>query len=269
MNTGDASFRFLFIGDIVGRPGRNFVLKNVSSWKEQEGVDFVIANAENAAGGMGLTRTLAEELFAAGLDGLTLGNHVWDQRGFEKDIDALEYVCRPANLPEGAPGRPYLILEKKGIRLGVFTLLGAHNMGIESRCSYLVAESVIKDLKSKVDAFFVEIHAELTAEKQAHGFLLDGQAAAVVGTHTHVPTADVRLLPQGTAFQTDVGMTGVRQSIIGFDPGPILEKIRDSLPRRWAVAEGPAHMDGIVVEVGLPSGLALSARRVEFNESHV
>ena len=260
------SFKVLFIGDIVGRPGRTLVINQVKAWRQAEGLDFIVANGENAAGGMGLTKALAEELLAAGLDGITLGNHVWDQRGFEKEIDSLERVCRPANLPTGAPGRPYLILEKNGFRLAIFTLLARHNMGMTTQDSYFVGEALLETLQGQADAIFVEIHAELTAEKQAHGLVFDGRVAAVVGTHTHVPTADVRILPKGTAYQTDVGMTGVRQSSIGFDPEAILAQAKDSLPRRWSVAEGATHMDGIIVEIEAKTGLAIAAKRVEWHE---
>ena len=256
------SIKVLFIGDIVGRPGRTLLIEKLGAWRKAYAIDIVLANAENAAGGMGLTKATAEELLAAGIDAITLGNHVWDQRGFEKDIDTLPSVCRPANLPEKAPGSSYVIVEKGGFRLAVFTLLGRHNIGMEVQDSREIADRLLKDLKDKVDAFFVEIHAELTAEKQIHGIYLEGRVAAVVGTHTHVPTADERILPGGTAFQTDVGMTGVRYSIIGFDPKPILEKSQDGLPRRWSVADGVAHLDGIVVTINIENGLAESCQRV-------
>jgi len=258
----DVYVRALFIGDIVGRPGRLLVLDQIKQIKEQYRIQIAIANAENAAGGMGLTAEIAHELHAAGIDAITLGNHVWDQRGFEQDIDTLPYVCRPANLLPQAPGRPYLIVEKNGFKLCIFTLLGRHNLGIEVDQAAKTADQLIHQLKDQVQAFFVEIHAELTAEKQMMGLYLDGRVAAVVGTHTHVPTADERILPKGTAFQTDVGMTGVRQSVIGFDAEPILAKLKDGLPRRWEVAQGDAHIDACMVDIDPQTGLAISFQRL-------
>lgn len=256
--------QILFIADIVGRPGRNLILKHLQQWKTQYQLDFIFANAENAAGGMGLTKALAIELHKAGIDGITLGNHVWDQNGFSEDINHLPFVCRPANLAVDAPGASYLTIEKNNFKVSIFTLLARHNMAIAAQNSSAIGDNLIHTLSSQCDAILIEIHAELTAEKQIHGYYFDGRATAIFGTHTHVPTDDVRILPKGSAFQTDVGMTGIRQSIIGFDPEPILTQIKDGLPRRWKVAEGEAHLDGLILTLDPHTKQVIQAKRVEW-----
>ena len=259
--------RVLFIGDLVGRPGRTFVSKNIDALKRHAGADILVANAENAAGGFGLTAPIAKELTEAGLDGLTLGNHIWDHAGFDQDIDHLERVCRPANLPDQCPGKPYLIIEKDGFRLGVITVLGTHFMNIKASCPFKKADDLMRELEGQVDAFLVEMHAETTAEKMGLGWFLDGRAALVVGTHTHVPTADGRILPRGTAYLTDAGMTGPYDSSIGCTIEPIIAKLQDGMPRRYVVASDNVQLWGCAVDIDPKTGLATHFESVCIKEN--
>jgi metallophosphoesterase (TIGR00282 family) len=240
--------KILFIGDIVGRPGRDIVAAEVPRLRAELGLDLVIANAENAAAGAGLNGGLAKAILAAGVDVITLGDHVWDQRGFETEIGTLERVCRPANLPASCPGRDHVIVEGKGVRLAVFTVLGRTFMGLKAECPFLAADTMLAKLGGAADAAFVEIHAEATSEKQALGRHLDGRAVAVVGTHTHVPTADAAVLPRGTAFLCDAGMTGPYDSVLGREVAPVVARFLDGMPRKFGVAEGDVRLSGVVVE---------------------
>jgi len=240
--------KLLFIGDIVGRPGREFISERLRRLRTEIGVDFVIANAENAAAGAGLTGSVAKYLLLDGIDAITLGDHIWDQKGFETEIGQLERICRPANLPAACPGRDHLILEKDGFRLAVFTVLGRQYLNMKSECPFLASDRMLAQLQGKADAVFVEIHAEATSEKQSLGWYLDGRALAVIGTHTHVPTADACVLPKGTAFQCDAGMTGPYASVLGRLIEPVVQKFLDGMPRRFPVAEGDVRIAGVLLE---------------------
>jgi metallophosphoesterase (TIGR00282 family) len=240
--------KLLFIGDVVGRPGREIIAERLLRLRNELGLDFVIANGENAAAGAGLTGAVARTMLDAGVVALTLGDHIWDQKGFEAEIAGLERVCRPANLPSACPGRDHIILEKDGFRLAIFTVLGRQYLGMKSECPFLASDRMLGQLASRADAVFVEIHAEATSEKQALGWYLDGRAAAVVGTHTHVPTADASVLPKGTAFLCDAGMTGSYLSVLGRVIEPVVAKFLDGMPRRFPVAEGDVRLSGVVVE---------------------
>ncbi len=255
--------KILFLGDIVGRPGRNFVIERVASLREDYGADIVIANAENSAGGAGMTKKIADSLIAAGVDAITLGDHVWDQKNFENEIDQLERVCRPANLPEQNPGSTHLIVEKDGFRLGIFTVLGRNYLALKSSCPFRMADAKLEELKSQCDAVFVEAHMEATSEKIALGWSLDGRAAAVVGTHTHVPTADGRVLPAGTAYLTDAGMCGPYTSVLGREVDQVVATFLDGMKRRFPVAEDDVRIAGCLIEVDAGTGLSLSFQRVE------
>lgn len=240
--------KLLFIGDVVGKPGREAVVATVARLREERGLDFVIANAENAAAGAGLTGTIARTLLEAGVDAITLGDHVWDQKGFEAEIPTLDRVCRPANLPAGNPGRDHLVLEKNGFRLLVFTVLGRSFMGLKAECPFLGADALLQRLSGQYDGALVEIHAEATSEKQALGWHLAGRVTAVLGTHTHVATADAALLRGHTAFQCDVGMTGPHESVLGREIAPVVGRFLDGMPRRFEVATGDNRLSGTVVE---------------------
>ena len=209
--------KLLFIGDVVGRPGRELIQERLVKLRIDRGIDFVIANAENAAAGAGITGAIAKSLLESGVDAITLGDHVWDQRGWETEITRVDRVCRPANLPSKCPGWDHQIIEARGFRVAVFTVLGRTFMNLKADCPFQTADRMIGQLKGQADAIIVEIHAEATSEKQALGWYLDGRVTAVLGTHTHVPTADARVLPKGTAFMCDVGMTGPYASVLGRD----------------------------------------------------
>jgi hypothetical protein len=242
--------KLLFIGDIVGRPGRDIINEKLRRLRTELGLDFVIANGENSAAGSGITGAIARSLLEAGVDAITLGDHVWDQRGWEQEITQIERVCRPANLPRSNPGWDHLIIEARGFRVAVFTVLGRHFMGTKADCPFLAADRMIEQLRSQADAIIVEIHAEATSEKQALGWYLDGRVTAVLGTHTHVATADACILPKGTAFMCDVGMTGPYHGVIGREIDPVVGKFVDGLPRRFEIASGDRRISGALIEIG-------------------
>lgn len=259
-----ASMKLLFIGDIVGKPGRDIVAARIPALRAELGLDFVVANGENSAAGSGITAAIVRSLLESGVDAITLGDHVWDQKGWEADIGKFEQVCRPANLPQACPGRTRVILEANGFRLAVFTVLGRNFVGMKGECPFLEAD---RQYQASVgaglaDAAFVEIHAEATSEKQAMGWYFDGRALAVLGTHTHVPTADASVLPGGTAFMCDVGMTGPYESVLGRDIKAVIERFLDGMPRRFPVAEGDVRLSAALVEFDPASKRALSCELV-------
>lgn len=241
--------KLLFIGDIVGRPGRDIIAEKLGKLRSDHSLDFVIANGENSAAGNGITGTIARSLLEMGIDAITLGDHVWDQRGWESEITQIDRVCRPANLPSSNPGWDHLIIESRGFRVAVFTVLGRQFMGPKVDCPFLCSDRMIEQLRAQADAIIVEIHAEATSEKQALGWYLDGRVTAVVGTHTHVPTADATILPKGTAFICDLGMTGSYRSVLGRQIEPVVAKFVDGLPRKFEVATEDVRLSGVVIEI--------------------
>ncbi len=241
--------RILFIGDVVAKSGRRILSENLKSIRENLGIDFVIVNAENAAGGNGITKNIAETMFRYGIDAITLGDHTWDQRCFENEIDSIENLCRPANIPMGNPGRDYVILEKDGVKLAVFSLLGQTLMKIKSDCPFAAADRMIEKLAPISDLIFLDFHAETTSEKVSMAWHLDGRAQAVIGTHTHIPTNDARIFPQGLAFQTDAGMTGPWNSCLGREWGNILKRFIDGRPHQFLVAEGDDRICGTIIDI--------------------
>ncbi|MGF1484008.1 MAG: TIGR00282 family metallophosphoesterase [Opitutales bacterium] len=258
--------RLLFLGDIVGKPGRRYLKQRLARLREELRADLVVVNGENSAGGSGLTGAMAEELHGAGADVITLGDHVWDQRGFDGEIDRLERVCRPANLPENCPGKRFVVAEAAGLRLGVFTVLGRTFMNMKAECPFLCADRMLQNHRDAADVWFVEAHAETTSEKCALGWYLDGRASLVAGTHTHIPTADGRILPRGTAYITDVGMSGPYASCLGRDIQPVILRFLDGMPRRFTVAEEDVRLCGCLVQIDPKSGAATHFERVEVRE---
>ena len=253
----------------MGRPGRAFLKTHLNGIRKRLNVDLVFANGENAAGGAGITAKTADEIRKAGVDAITLGDHVWDQMNFDREIDQLEFVCRPANLPASNPGRDYLVLNSADFRVGLFTVLGRTFMGPKVACPFETADRLIEKLKSETDAIVVEIHAETTSEKEAIGWHLDGRVNLVFGTHTHVPTADGRILKGGTAYQSDLGMTGPRESVLGREIEPCIGRFVDGLPRKCPVAQGDVGTQGCVLEIDTDSGAARSFERVEIREDEL
>ncbi len=252
--------KLLFIGDIVGRPGREIVADRVRRLRTEHALDFVIANAENAAAGAGITGAVARSILECGVDALTLGDHVWDQRGWENEITQLDRVCRPANLPRACPGWDHLVIEARGFRVAVFTVLGRSFMNMKAECPFAAADRMIEQLRAQADAIIVEMHAEATSEKQALGWHLDGRVTAVLGTHTHVPTADACVLPKGTAFICDVGMTGPYASVLGREVKPVVERFLDGMPRRFDVATGDVRLSAALIEIDASKA---TARKIE------
>jgi 2',3'-cyclic-nucleotide 2'-phosphodiesterase len=241
--------KLLFIGDIVGRPGREIVEERVPRMRRELGLAFVIANGETAAAGAGITGLIARSLLESGVDALTLGDHVWDQRGWEADIAQMDRVCRPANLPASCPGLDHVLIEARGFKVAVFTVLGRQFMNMKAEDPFLCADRMVERLRGQADSIIVEIHAEATSEKQALGWHLDGRVTAVLGTHTHVPTADACVLPKGTAFLCDVGMTGPHASVLGREVAPVIARFMDGMPRRLEVATGDVRMSAAFVEI--------------------
>jgi len=257
--------RILFIGDIVGKPGRDLIRTGLAALVDHHGVDFVIANAENAAGGFGITREIGDQLLDAGVDVMTSGNHIWDKR------EALDYVgveprlLRPANYPAGVPGNgSYLARTRGGVSVGVINVMGRVFM-VNIDDPFAVVLRHVETLRPRARIVFVDFHAEATSEKLAMGWHLDGKVTAVVGTHTHVQTADERILPQGTAYLTDAGMTGPHDSIIGVEIEPALSRFLNALPSKFATATANPRLNGVVVEADEATGRAVDIERISYS----
>ncbi len=256
----------LFIGDVVGKVGRRLLAEKLRRLQAEVGADFTVANVENAAGGFGLTDAVWAELRRLPIDAYTSGNHIWDKRETTAILDGEPRLLRPANYPPGNPGRGFCVQESRsGVPVGVINLQGVTFMTpIES--PFAVAERVLAEIGDSARVIVVDMHAEATSEKQAMAWHLDGRVSAVLGTHTHVPTADERLLPRGTAAITDVGMTGPYEGIIGFKPRGVLERFLLATPRSFEPATRGGALCGVVVEVDEGTGKALAIRRVRVAE---
>ncbi|MDR2737733.1 MAG: TIGR00282 family metallophosphoesterase [Puniceicoccales bacterium] len=255
------TLKILYLGDIVGRPAREFIATNLQSIKKINDIDAIIANAENATSGAGITAEHAELLHSSGIDLMTLGDHVWDRYNFEHGIDDLEYICRPANLPEECPGRDFVVLEKNGVKIGVCILLGRHFMKINAECPFAAIAKLMRKNRSGVDIFLTEVHAEATSEKIALGWHLDGKVSAILGSHTHVQTADERILPNGSAYITDLGMCGPHESVIGREILPVINTMRLGMPQKFEVATNDVRLNGAVLTIETASGTAKKISR--------
>jgi metallophosphoesterase (TIGR00282 family) len=248
--------KILFIGDIFGAPGRRIVADHVRDIVKSQGIDVAIANAENSAGGFGITPAIAEDLFNLGFDALTSGNHIWDKREIYDYLGRTHRLLRPANYPHETPGRGLVVVKD----CAIINLQGRVYMP-DTDCPFRTADRLLAELDPAVRVRFVDFHAEVTSEKIALGWYLDGRVSAVIGTHTHVPTADTRILPGGTAYQTDVGMTGPYDSVIGVEKAPILQKFLTSMPVRMEAAKSGVELHSVIIDVDETTGKAKSIRR--------
>jgi len=256
--------KILFIGDIVGSPGRKIVHDRLADILAQRGIDLCIINCENAASGFGVTPKIVEELFASGADVLTSGNHIWKRKEIIDFFPEEPRLLRPANFPSGSPGSGlYVGQAKNGVGCAVLNLQGRTFMAANDD-PFRTATLELKRILPEVKVIVVDMHAEATSEKMAMGWYLDGKVSAVLGTHTHVPTADERVLPGGTAFITDVGMTGPHDSVIGMEKEGILQHFLDGMPSRFVVAQGDIQMNSVLIDVDESSGHARSISRLKF-----
>ncbi len=258
--------RLLCIGDVVGAPGRRLLYEGLPKICADGAIDCVIVNAENVAAGSGLTAPLYEKVISYGVDLVTLGDHIYRRREIFPVLEQSERCVRPANLPAGAPGREYAICQtQSGHRVAVVSLLGRLFMKLPVNCPFAAADRVLAALPKDVKIIVVDVHAEATSEKIAMGWHLDGRASVVVGTHTHVPTADERILPKGTAYITDLGMTGPHDSILGRNKDRVLSAMISGVPNKFDVADGDPQLHGVITTVESETGRATSIERIRFH----
>lgn len=258
--------RLLLIGDIVGKPGRQIVLRALAGLKIEQSLDFVVANAENAAGGSGLTPDIYRELIDGGVDCITMGDHVFRRREIYAVLQNEPRIVRPANYPDEAPGRRFTVLSTAaGVQVGVINLLGRVFMQPVD-CPFHAVDRVLAEMPPDVKCLLVDMHAEATSDKQLMGRHLDGRVSAVLGTHTHVPTADEQLLPGGTAFQCDVGMAGPHDGILGRRADRVLETARTFRPTHFEVAKGDLRLHGTIIDVDPETGRATAIQRLAVDQ---
>lgn len=258
--------RILFLGDIVGRPGREICAELIQSLRVTEKLDFVIANSENAAAGSGLTPKIADQLLETGIDVLTSGDHIWKKRDIYDYLKVSRQLIRPLNYPKSVFGRGSTVIDlPNGKKIGVINLIGRVFMDhLDSPFERIKDE--LEEVKRSTDIIIVDFHAEATSEKVAMGWYLDGKVSAVLGTHTHIQTSDDKILPQGTAYITDCGMTGPYDSVIGREKERILEHFVTQLPIRFEMASGDVQLHGVIIEVNDETGKAISIKRVQMKE---
>lgn len=254
---------FLVVGDIVGMPGMEALRRNVSKIKERFNIDFTIVNGENSADGMGITHKILKDMYALGVDVVTLGNHTWGKKDIFTFIDEEERLIRPANYPKGVRGKGSTIISCKGKKIGVLNLIGRVEMGGSFDSPFEVADEEIEKLKVEgADIIVVDFHAEATAEKKAMGYYLDGRVTALLGTHTHVQTADEIILPNKTAYITDVGMTGAEHSVLGVDTALAIEKQKMQYPVRFVESKEPCMINAVVVSFDEKTGKSYKIVRI-------
>lgn len=250
----------LFIGDIIGKLGRKVCRQVLPELKKKLSPDLIIANGENSAHGYGITEKVYNELLEMGIEAITMGNHIWDKKELVKNIDKLPLVIRPANYPPGVPGRDHFVIEKSGVKIAIVNLVGRTFMQ-SLDCPFQAAEKLIPTLNTNL--VIVDMHAEATSEKCAMGWFLDGKVSAVIGTHTHVMTADERILPNGTAFISDIGMAGAYNSIIGMNKEQILKRFLTQMPEKFEPTEkGPGLFNAISLKIDAVSGHAKEIKRI-------
>ncbi len=253
--------KILAVGDIVGNSGVKELQKQLPTIKEKHHIDFTIVNGENSAEGMGITEKNFQDILKAGTDIITMGNHTWGKKDIFKFIDHPQ-IIRPANYPEGVVGKGYQITQKNGKRIAVINLIGRVDLNVLSENPFLKAKTIVEKIKNETDIIIIDFHAEATAEKIAMGYYLDGKITALFGTHTHVQTADETILPKGTAYITDIGMTGPKYSVIGMDINASIKRFETTLPERYKVAEGETKFNGIIIEVDDNTNKAIKIERI-------
>ncbi len=254
--------KFLIVGDIIGKPGRKVLKYFLAGYKDF--VDAVLVNVENSAGGFGITKKVYEELTSMGVDVMTSGNHIWDKKEVYQFIDQVENLLRPANYPPGVPGRGYGIYEKKGMRFAVINLMGRSLLDSNLENPFLFFDRLYEELSKETPILLVDFHAETTSEKWAFGIYADGRASVVYGTHTHVPTADHIILKRGTAYVSDVGMSGCWYSAIGMKPEQAIERFTKGIPQKYEVEEKEDLVfNAVMVEVEEKTGKAVSIQRIQ------
>lgn len=252
--------RLLFIGDVVAEIGCEYIRKILPEFKRENNIDVVIANGENSANGNGITPFSAEHLFASGVDIITTGNHVYKQNKIYEVLNHTISILRPANYPEQNPGIGYTVLDMRNCRLAVVNLAGNVYMNETAANPFYCVDEILKKLDTKV--IFVDFHAEATSEKRSMGFYLDGRVSAVIGTHTHVQTADEQILENGTAYMTDVGMTGPVQSVLGVKPEITIRKFKTGMPSRFLIASGETVMNACIIDIDERTGKAVNIKRI-------
>ena len=252
--------KVLCVGDVVGNPGMDRIRRHLRQLKRKAGADFVIVNGENAAV-TGITPNQAEDILDAGADVITLGNHTWGKREIVPYMEDSSLILRPANFAPQPPGRGWNVYDTKAGDVAVIDLIGRCNMDYGPDNPFLVVEKILKQIKAKI--ILVEIHAEATSEKLAMGYMLDGRGSAVWGTHTHVPTADARVLPKGTGYVTDLGMTGPRDSVLGIRPELSIANFHGDLTERYRWAEGPTKLEAVLFTIDAATGKCLRAERMD------
>ena len=257
----------LAIGDIVGQPGRKILEKKLNGFMKEHNIDFCIANAENAAGGSGLTVNIAKKLFSYGVNAITMGDHVWKRKEIYDTLQSEQRILRPANYSPLAHGRGYVAIKtEEDYVVGIINLLGRTFMK-PIDCPFRAADTAVEELSKQTNIIVVDIHAEATSEKIAMGWYLDGRVSAVVGTHTHVQTSDEKILPKGTGYITDLGMTGPHESILGRNIDRVLKSIVTQVPTRYDIAENDLHIEGVVITVNKETGNAEKIKRVRVTEN--
>lgn len=263
----DFHMKILFIGDVVGSPGRDMIKEYLPKLKRKYNPDVTIVNGENAASGKGITSKIYHSFLESGANVITLGNHTWHNKDIFEFISDAKFLIRPANFPEGNPGQGMVFLKGTGFEIAIINLQGRTFLP-PIDCPFKKADLLIDQAKKRTPIILVDFHAEATSEKQAMGWYLDGRASAVVGTHTHVQTADERILEKGTAYITDVGMTGPYDGILGVDRAAVLKKFLTDLPVRFEVTNGRTQLNGVLIDVNSKTGKAQSIQRILINDDH-
>ena len=253
--------KVLAVGDIVGTAGINKLKQSLKQITEKEKIDFVIVNAENSAEGMGITEKNFKDITSLGVDCITMGNHTWGKKDIFKFIDSPK-IIRPANYPEGVVGKGYNIYTCKGKKIAVINLIGRVDINILTENPFLEAKKIIEKIQNEADMIFIDFHAEATAEKIALGYYLDGKVTAIFGTHTHVQTADEKILPNGTGYITDIGMTGPEHSVIGMDIKASIKRFETTLPERYRIADGKSIFNGVVFDVDDNTSKVVGIKRI-------